>query len=143
MVALAGCGASKPGAASTTAADVASSEAPAAEATATAEAPAEPEAASTEGVPSEKLVCRVKASNGALSEVYLDWDGTHAVGALRKVSPSGMVDVTRLRAEKYQGTIIGDATTETDLATHAVMMKAQDGKQYVRVQGDSTWRVCE
>ena len=142
MVVIAGCGASKTGAASTTAADVASTEAPAAEENAApAETPAE--AVSQEGVPSEKLVCRVKASNGAVAEVYLDWDGSHAVGALRKVSPSGMVDVTRLRAEKYQGTIVGDATTETDLATHAVMMKAQDGKQYVRVQGDSTWRICE
>lgn len=80
-----------------------------------------------------KLVCRTHNSVDGTAELYLDWDGKVASGTIRTTAPSGMVYEKKVRAERYQGTIVVDEPSGTDLAEHAAMVVEQTGKLHMRV----------
>lgn len=83
--------------------------------------------------PKGKLVCRTHNCVDGTTELYLDWDGKVASGTLRTTAPSGMVYEKKVRAERYQGTIVVDEPSGTDLAEHAAMVVEQSGKLHMRV----------
>jgi hypothetical protein len=120
----------------TTAADVASaSPSEAMTAPAAPDAPAARESASTE-LPQNPLA--------GTTEVFLDWTGSSATGTLRRQSPSGMVYVQRVKAERAASLIIVDEPSNEDLMTHAAVIGKQDGKTLMRVGGaGSPWTACE
>ncbi len=83
--------------------------------------------------PAGKLVCRTHNCVDGTTELFLDWDGKVASGTLRTTAPSGMVYEKKVRAERYQGTIVVDEPSCTDLAEHAAMVVEQRGKLHMRV----------
>ena len=83
--------------------------------------------------PAGKLVCRTHNCVDGTTDLYLDWDGKVASGTLRTTAPSGMIYEKRVRAERYQGTIVVDEPSSTDLAEHAAMVVEQSGKLHMRV----------
>ena len=119
-----------------TAAELTSSSA--ASATSPAESPASREASARAGTseaaaPAGKLVCRTHNCVDGTTELFLDWDGKVASGTLRTTAPSGMIYEKKVRAERYQGTIVVDEPSCTDLAEHAAMVVEQSGKLHMRV----------
>jgi hypothetical protein len=142
----------------TTAADVASAspseamtapaapDAPAARESASTELPQNPLAAGVEAPASAlgQLVCRTTGAVDGTTEVFLDWTGSSATGTLRRQSPSGMVYVQRVKAERAASLIIVDEPSNEDLMTHAAVIGKQDGKTLMRVGGaGSPWTACE
>ena len=83
--------------------------------------------------PAGKLICRTHNCVDGTTELFLDWDGKVASGTLRTTAPSGMVYEKKVRAERYQGTIVVDEPSGTDLAEHAAMVVQQSGKLHMRV----------
>lgn len=143
LVAMAlGCGltacasAGAPGAAASpatlTAAELASSERTSEPTPARDEATAAP-AGDSAPAPAGKLVCRTSNCVDGVTELYLDWNGKVATGVLRRTAPSGMLYEQPVRAERYQGTIVVDEPSGTDLASHAAMVVEQHGKLHMRV----------
>lgn len=97
------------------------------------EIPASHEASAPADAPAGKLVCRTHNCVDGTTELYLDWDGKVASGVIRTTAPSGMVYEKKVRAERYQGTIVVDEPSCTDLAEHAAMVVEQNGKLHMRV----------
>jgi hypothetical protein len=143
----------------TTAADVANAS-PTEATTVTAAAPAPPavrESASTQlpqnplGAEADspapaagQLVCRTTGAVDGTTEVFLEWTGTSATGTLRRHSPSGMVYVQRVKAERAASLIIVDEPSNEDLMNHAAVIGKQDGKTLMRVGGaGAAWTACE
>lgn len=89
-----------------------------------------------------ELVCRAKSSEGT-AELALEWQGAEAKGLLRRVTPSGMVYVDKVRAEKAGALIVADEPSSTDLAVHAATVREHDGGYVMRL-GDWTrpWLRC-
>ncbi len=94
--------------------------------------------------PAGQLACRTNSIHNGTSELYLDWHGQAATGVLRRIAPSGMVYVDRVRAERYNGAIIVDPPESLDLMDHAAVIGRQNGKQFMRV-GDTrqAWVACD
>lgn len=91
-----------------------------------------------------KLVCRTTNRVDGTTELYLDWNGKVASGVLRRTAPSGMVYEQVVRAERYQGTIVVDEPSVTNLAQHAAMVVEQNGKLHMRVgQPGQAVTACE
>lgn len=105
-------------------------------------APAAPAAAVP--APAGQLVCRTKDAFGVTSELFLEWKGDAATGVIRSTAPSGVVSERRVRGERYKDTIVLDDPGQTDLVTHAAVLRSHAGKQHVRLAdaGDA-WSACE
>ncbi|MDB4936803.1 MAG: hypothetical protein JWP87_3775 [Labilithrix sp.] len=127
---------------STTAGEVSTTERSPSEAT-----PAAREAAGVEGAASNEagqLTCRTKSVLDGTSELYLEWNGETAKGVLRRVAPSGMVYVERVRAERFKGAIIADPPESIDLVDHVAVVGSQNGKQFMRVgNAQQPWVACD
>lgn len=145
-VVLVACGSSSTtNASALTAADVAGA--------APAEAsPAEPSPASTApaATSSEKpaskgeVVCRVKDSFGVVNELSITWTSEGGKGVLRRITPSGMEEELRVRAERDHDLIIADAPNETDLMSHVAVVSRLHGKLQMRVGSPTpAWFACE
>jgi hypothetical protein len=117
-----------------------------------AEIPATREVAeASEGAPDSERppgerACRMKRASGT-TELFLDWEGgSVAKGVLRTVTPSGMIHLQRVRAERYKGMIFADdpADADWDLVCHTAVIAQRDGKPYMRIgEGDQPWSACE
>ena len=94
---------------------------------------ASPPAPAAEAPAHGKLVCRTTNCVDGTTELYLDWNGKVASGVIRRTAPSGMVYEQVVRAERYQGTIVVDEPSVTDLVQHAAMVVEQSGKLHMRV----------
>jgi hypothetical protein len=91
-----------------------------------------------------QLVCRTTGAVDGTTEVFLEWTGSSATGTLRRHSPSGMVYVQRVKAERAASLIIVDEPSNEDLMTHAAVIGKQDGKTLMRVGGaGAAWTACE
>ncbi len=91
-----------------------------------------------------QLVCRTTGAVDGTTEVFLEWSGSSATGTLRRQSPSGMVYVQRVKAERAASLIIVDEPSNEDLMTHAAVIGKQDGKTLMRIGGaGSPWTACE
>lgn len=141
-VALVACGSSSTAnsASSLTAADVAGA-APAE----TAPAEAAPAAASTERPASKgEVVCRVKDSFGVVNELSITWTAEGGKGWLKRITPSGMEEELRVRAERDHDLVIADTPNETDLMSHVAVVSRLHGKLQMRVGSPSpAWFPCE
>lgn len=102
------------------------------------------EASSPAPPPAGQLVCRTKSLVDGTTELYLEWNGDVAKGALHRVAPSGMVYDQRVQAERGRGLVIVDEPGNMDLVTHLAIIAPQNGKQHIRL-GDAQqpWSVCE
>jgi hypothetical protein len=91
-----------------------------------------------------QLVCRTTGAVDGTTEVFLEWTGNSATGTLRRHSPSGMVYVQRVKAERAASLIIVDEPSNEDLMNHAAVIGKQDGKTLMRVGGaGAAWTACE
>lgn len=91
-----------------------------------------------------QLVCRTTGAVDGTTEVFLEWTGSSATGTVRRHSPSGMVYVQRVKAERAASLIIVDEPSNEDLMNHAAVIGKQDGKTLMRVGGaGSPWTACE
>lgn len=150
-VAVAGCGASSTAnnASSLTAADVAGASASNGSSAETAPSDAKPEAAAAEAKPAEKtgkgeVVCRVKDSFGVVNELSITWTSEGGKGWLKRITPSGMEEELRVRAERDRDLVIADTPNETDLMSHVAVVSRLHGKLQMRVGSPTpAWFPCE
>ncbi len=142
-LALAACASPRAASTTLTAADARDAE-PAARESAPEAAPAAAPAATAVDAPPGQLVCRTKDAFGVTSEVYLEWSGDGARGVIRSTAPSGMVSERRVHGERTRDSIVLDDPGQTDLVTHAAVLRTQAGKQHVRLAdaGDA-WSTCD
>jgi hypothetical protein len=101
------------------------------------------ERAALEALPG-RLECRATDAYGVTTELFLEWTGESAKGTLRRLTPSGMVSVRPVRAERHEGAIIADHPNEKDLTVHAAVVGERDGKRLMRAgDADQAWSICE
>jgi len=146
-VALVACGSSSTtnNTSALTAADVAGPSS--ASTTEAAPAEAKPEAA-TDAKPAAsakgEVVCRVKDSFGVVNELSITWTPEGGKGWLRRITPSGMEEELRVRAERDHDLVIADAPNETDLMSHIAVVSRLHGKLQMRVGSPTpAWFPCE
>ena len=97
-------------------------------------------------LPPGELACRTKQASGT-RELVLEWEGgTIAKGVLRTVTPSGMIHLQKVRAERSNGLIVADDPSDSDwdLVCHTAMIGERGGKHFMRVgEGEQPWIACE
>ena len=98
-------------------------------------------AGSSDDRPAGDLVCRAVNDTGKATELFLEWDGSEAVGVLREIAPSGMVYKKNVRAERHQGMVIADDVHEKDVVVHAAVVAERGGKKVMKV--DDAWSTCQ
>lgn len=98
----------------------------------------------TEGeVPEDgKLVCHATRPDRGSYELYLKWTNGTAKGVLRDIAPSGNVTKTNVGADSHGGITVVDELFNGDLAEHIAIVKNDDGKRLMRVNGAGPWLVC-
>lgn len=97
----------------------------------------------TTDVPEDgKLVCHATRPDRGSYELYLKWTNGTAKGVLRDIAPSGNVTTTNVGADSHGGVTVVDELFNGDLAEHAAIVKNQDGKRLMRVNGAGAWLVC-
>ncbi len=89
-----------------------------------------------------QLVCRATADGNA-HQIFLEWNGDTAKGTLRTSTPSGMVRLEPIKAERYKARIIIDDPTSDDLAVHkATLVEGRKGKQLQMGDHTQPWTQC-
>lgn len=91
----------------------------------------------------DEVACRTRSIHQGTTELVLRWEGTTAKGMLQRTAPSGNVTTTNVRAERHDGMIIADDVFETDLVSHAAVVRVDHGKRYMRTDASSPWLACE
>lgn len=101
-----------------------------------------PAAASASGPStSDGVACRTHSTADGMTELSLKWEGDSAKGTLSHTGASGNVTTVTVHAERHDGMIIADDVFQTDLVSHAAVIRVQNGKKYMRTE--STWLACE
>lgn len=94
-------------------------------------------------IPSDVL-CRAKDAFGVVNELSITWTSAGGAGFLRRITPSGMEETLRVRAERYRDLVIADAPNEEDLMNHLAVVGRHKGKLHMRVGGTSpAWVPCD
>ncbi len=97
---------------------------------------------SAPAAPTGQLVCRATADGNA-HQIFLEWNGDTAKGTLRTSTPSGMVRLEPIKAERYKARIIIDDPTSEDLAVHkATLVEDRKGKQLQMGDHTQPWTQC-
>jgi len=99
--------------------------------------PAEASDTNTGGV-----ACKTQSAQEGTSVLSLKWEGTSAKGTLEHIGQSGNTTTFNVKAERQNGMIIADDVFQTDLVSHAAVIKEQNGKRYMRAEGGS-WLACQ
>ena len=126
------CASDPPAQATLTAADIAKLKAPPAPKDSTP--PPMPEDAG-------KLACRATARDQGEVVLYLKWENGSAKGVLRTTAPSGNVTQLNVGADSHNGITVVDDVLSGDLVEHAAIVRNQDGKRSMRLNG-GTWLTC-
>jgi hypothetical protein len=88
------------------------------------------------------VACRTQSTSDGTSVLSLKWEGASAKGTLEHIGQSGNVTTYSVRAERQDGMIIADDVFQTDLASHAAVVREQNGKRYMRAEGGA-WLACQ
>lgn len=89
-----------------------------------------------------KLACRATSRDQGTVELYLKWENGSAKGVLRTTAPSGNVTQLNVGADGHNGITVVDDVLSGDLVEHAAIVRNQDGKRIMRLNGASTWLTC-
>jgi hypothetical protein len=141
LLGLAACGRSPAAPATTTAAEVSSSEASSEASSDSSEAfpQAARGVASVDPPPAGELACRL--NTGARTyEYFLEWKGGSASGTLR-ITSDGIVETQIINAGRYKDTVFVDRPGSTDLVSHLATIRERAGKKLIKADG-SDWTEC-
>lgn len=142
--ALMACAGPRPSPAALTAADVPPASSASSTSSTNADAPAHAAAAARPEAPPGELVCRAKSATDGTTELFVDWTSETPKGVLRTVAPSGMVYERRIEAERRDGIVVADIPDSMDVAVHAAVVRALNGKKHIRLgERGSAWAACE